>query len=62
MSEADLNKQLSELKLELAKEKAQIAVGAAAKNPGRIRTVKKTIAKMLTRLSAKKKKEVVKTG
>jgi ribosomal protein L29 len=45
--------------LDLAKERGQIVIGGAISNPGKLREVRKTIARILTEL---KKKEVVKTG
>jgi large subunit ribosomal protein L29 len=48
MSTADLSKRLGELRLELAKEKSQTAIGGSASNAGRIKEVKKTIARILT--------------
>ncbi len=59
MHKADLQKRLAELRLELAKERGQIAIGGAASNPGKIRELRRAIARILTQL---KKKEVVKTG
>ncbi|MEM5777077.1 MAG: 50S ribosomal protein L29 [Candidatus Aenigmatarchaeota archaeon] len=48
MSDADLDKQLKELKLELMKEKGNVEMGGNVKNPGRIRTIRKNIARILT--------------
>ncbi len=39
---------LLELKKELVKMNAQVAIGSAIKNPGQIRIIKKTIAKIYT--------------
>ncbi len=44
----ELNSRLSELKKELVKLNAQIAVGTAMKNPGQVSNVKKNIARILT--------------
>ena len=54
MSNADIKKRLSELRLELSKDKAQIAVGGSPPNPGKTRETKRTIAKLLTQLNKKK--------
>lgn len=43
---ADLKKKLEELKKELMKYNSQISTGTPSENPGRIRSVKKTIAKI----------------
>lgn len=48
MSDADLDKQLKELRLELMKEKGNVEMGGNVKNPGRIRTIRKNIARILT--------------
>jgi large subunit ribosomal protein L29 len=48
MSSDELDKKISELKLELAKEKANISIGATVTSPGRIREIKKTIARIET--------------
>lgn len=49
----DLKNKLSELKKELMKDNAQIARGTTPKSPGKIRTTKKDIARILTALSQK---------
>lgn len=53
MDEKDMNKQLSELHLELAKERANIAIGANVTSPGRIKEIRKTIARIKTQMNAK---------
>jgi len=57
MSRPDLINRLNELKLEYAKEKGQIAVGGSPSNPGRIKEIKKTIARILTELKNKEDKK-----
>ncbi len=42
------NEKILELKKELVKVNAQIVIGAALKNPGQARKIKKTLAKILT--------------
>ena len=56
LSNNDLKARLQELRLELAKEKAQIAVGGTASNTGRVGELKRTVAKLLTEIN---KREVV---
>ena len=46
LSEKELDKKLDELKLELAKEKANISIGATVTSPGRIKEIRKTIARV----------------
>lgn len=62
LSETDLKKRLAELRLDVAKDRAQIAVGGSPPNPGKLREKRRTIARMLTKLNAKNKKEVGKTA
>ncbi|OGI15365.1 50S ribosomal protein L29 [Candidatus Micrarchaeota archaeon RBG_16_49_10] len=44
----DQDKKLRELKLELLKEKGNIEMGGNIKNPGRIKVIRKDIAKLNT--------------
>jgi large subunit ribosomal protein L29 len=48
MSDEQLQKQLKDLQSELLKERAITATGGAPENPGRIRELKRTIARILT--------------
>lgn len=48
LGEKELNKKLNELQLELAKERANINIGASVSSPGRIREIRKTIARINT--------------
>jgi large subunit ribosomal protein L29 len=48
MSEEDQAKRLRELKLELAKDKSNVAIGGTVKNPGRIREMRRAIARLNT--------------
>ena len=50
MTHPDLVNRLNELRLELAKERGQIAVGGSPSNPGKVKEIKKTIARILTEL------------
>lgn len=54
MSEAELKFKLAELRMELVKHNAQISTGTTPKSPGQVKTVKKTIAKILTIQNTKK--------
>ena len=56
MSHVDLITRLNELKLELVKEKGQVAIGGSPSNPGRVREIKKTIARILTELKRRGEK------
>jgi large subunit ribosomal protein L29 len=63
MTNEDMGKRLMELRLELAKDRAQIAVGGAPVNPGRVKEVRRTIARLLTQIKKKSTgKEVVRAG
>jgi len=46
MSNAELDKKLSDLYLQLAKERANISIGASVTSPGKIKEIKKTIARI----------------
>ena len=48
MSEIDLENKSMELKKELMKLNSQIAIGTAPKSPGKVKEIKRTIAKILT--------------
>jgi large subunit ribosomal protein L29 len=50
MEITELNKRLSELRLELVKDRAQSSVGAAPANTGRVKERRRTIARILTEL------------
>lgn len=53
-------KKMKELKMELMKLRAQVARGTPPENPGKIRAIRKTIARILTYKNQKKKEEVKK--
>lgn len=44
----DLDKKLSELRLELMKELGNVRMGRAVKNPGKIKELRRNIARILT--------------
>ena len=48
LGNSELDKKVGELRLEVAKEKASIAIGAPVSSPGRMREMKRTIARVLT--------------
>jgi large subunit ribosomal protein L29 len=48
MKEADLEKQLKDLRNDLLKQRAITATGGAPESPGRIRELRRTIARILT--------------
>jgi len=56
LDEKELDKKLNELKAELAKEKANIDIGAVVTSPGKIREIRRTIARILTLKNMRKKK------
>jgi large subunit ribosomal protein L29 len=56
MKPEDLNKKLSELRLELMKEVGNMKMGKASKNTNKIKQLKKAIAKILTIKSSGGKK------
>ena len=56
MSHDDMIRRLGELRLELSKDKGQIAIGGSPSNPGRVKEVRKTIAKLLTEIKRRGEK------
>lgn len=50
LSNDELNEKLSQIKAELSHERASIASGTRAENPGRVRELRRTIARILTLL------------
>lgn len=60
MNAMQLTEKLTDLKKELMKIKTQISSGTTPENPGKVKEVKKTIARILTFLKSKKveKKQV----
>jgi len=48
MQKKDADKRLLELKLELAKIKGNISMGASAQSPGRIKEIRRAIARIKT--------------
>ncbi len=48
MNEAELENKSIELKKELMKSNSQVAIGTVPKNPGKIKEMKKAIAKIIT--------------
>jgi len=57
MRAEDLNKKLSDLKLELLKEMGNVRMGRPIKNPGKIKELRRAIARLST---VKKEREVKK--
>ena len=55
MKPEDLNKKISELRLELMKEKGNMKMGKASKNTKKINQLKRAIAQILTVKSGGKK-------
>jgi len=53
MNEDDLKNKLNDIRKQLIKENAQIAVGTTPKSPGLIREMKKTIARIIQILKRK---------
>jgi len=48
MKPEDLDKKLSDLRLELLKEMGNVKMGRAIKNPGKIKELRRTIARLST--------------
>ena len=54
LNEEDQEKRLKELKLELLKERGNIEMGGNVKNPGKIKVIRRDIARILTLKKEKK--------
>ncbi len=54
MSELELNEKLIELRKDIMKDNAQIALGTNPKSPGKLKQSKKAVAKILTILNQKR--------
>ncbi|MFW5746132.1 MAG: 50S ribosomal protein L29 [Nanoarchaeota archaeon] len=52
-SEEELRKKLDELHADLMKDYVQISSGSLPKNPGKVKAIKKSIAKIKTALNVK---------
>lgn len=48
----ELHKRLAELQLSIAKERANVAIGASTASPGKIREMRRTVARIQTILHA----------
>ncbi len=48
MSAKDIRKRFDELSIELAKERGNIRLGSSVRSPGRLRELRKTIARIKT--------------
>ncbi len=59
MSEKELSDNINELKLELSKERAASEIGTA-KSPGRIRTIRKSLARIKTVANSKRFEKIQK--
>lgn len=57
LNDDELKKRLNELKLELLKERGNVEMGGNVKNPGRIRVIRRDIARILTLKKEKEKKK-----
>jgi ribosomal protein L29 len=57
LSKEDLKMRLNDLRKDLIKENAQIAIGTTPKSPGQIKQTKKMIARMIQLLNNKEVKK-----
>ena len=53
LSVDEMKSKISELKMELIKQNAQVATGTIPKSPGKLREIKKTIARLMTSIKIK---------
>jgi large subunit ribosomal protein L29 len=59
LKKEDLDKKLSELRLELLKEQGNVKMGRPVKNPGKIKQIRRTISRILT-IKQERRKEGLK--
>ena len=57
MNPADIEQKVVEMKMELAKERASVVSGTRSENPGKIRKLRRDIARLLTVKRQKEGKE-----
>ncbi|NYT04969.1 MAG: 50S ribosomal protein L29 [Methanomicrobiales archaeon] len=55
-SDVELQEQLAKLQLELIQDKGKVSAGGATENPGRIRELRRTIARIQTEQTKRQKK------
>ncbi len=48
LDRSEIDEKVNDLKLELAKEKGKIAVGGFPENPGRLKEIRRTLARIKT--------------
>ena len=53
LSVDEMKSKISELKMELIKQNAQVATGTIPKSPGKLREIKKMIARLMTSIKIK---------
>lgn len=53
LSVDEMKSKISELKMELIKQNAQVATGTIPKSPGKLKEIKKTIARLMTSIKIK---------
>jgi len=57
LSRKDLRKKLEELRKDLIKENSSIATGTTPKSPGKVKNMKKTIARIMTIIQSSEEKD-----
>lgn len=55
LSDVELSEQMSKLRMELIQHYGKVSAGGSTENPGRIRELRRTIARMLTEQNARRK-------
>ncbi|EJG06420.1 MULTISPECIES: 50S ribosomal protein L29 [Methanofollis] len=57
LSDVELGEQLQKLKLDLMQSRGKVSAGGAPENPGHIRVVRRTIARIITEQNARRTKQ-----
>ncbi|MDD1720128.1 MAG: 50S ribosomal protein L29 [Methanoregulaceae archaeon] len=54
LSDVELQEQLSKLRIELIQHYGKVSAGGSTENPGRIRELRRTVARMMTEQNARR--------
>jgi large subunit ribosomal protein L29 len=55
LSDVELSEQMDKLRMELIQYRGKVSAGGAPENPGRIREIKRTVARMMTEQTKRKR-------
>ena len=55
LSDVELQEQMEKLKIELIQHNGKVSAGGSTENPGRIRELRRTIARMMTEANSRRR-------